>query len=132
MNSIQCKLLVFITEEVLPTIPKDSSYREEEWFVDWVNLVFGWHFEHYKNAYSFDNYTDQLDTVLTLSEHTWESPNFVDEFEQWKECLEESDDPDKFTTYPIYLCKKYIEYRGEYFLTSKILCEYLEEKITLL
>jgi hypothetical protein len=132
MNLFQCKLLIFITEEILPTYPNDSRYFEEEWFVDWFNLIFGWHFEHYKNAYSFVDYEEQLDIVLDLAEQTWENPNFVDEFDQWKEDLEENDDPDKFTTYPIYLCKKYIEFRGEYFLTSKILCEYLREKITLL
>jgi hypothetical protein len=118
-----------IKEEILQKIPIHSVYYKEEWFEDWFNLVFGWHFEHYANDYSFSTYKEQLDIVLNLSDDTWKHPNFIDEFGEWKEDLENEDDPDKFTTYPIYLCKKFLEEKD---LNSKFLCDYLSERITII
>jgi len=127
MNYDQCKLLNFIKEEVISKFLINSFHCNEEWYEEWFHIVFEWHFENYIDNYSYNTFNEQLDIILKLSEDTWNYPHFVDEFEEWKEDLEENDDPDQFTAYPIYLCK--MEKKEK---QSQILHNYLSERITII
>ena len=106
---------------------KESKYYKEDYFHDWFCLILFWNLNLYSKEWKIENCEMKLEIILKLSENTWEEEECIDEFEEWKEYLEETDNPDFFKSYPVYFCEIFMKDK-EKILNNINFINYMNEK----